>query len=272
MTEYTGRGEARRSIELLWGLRRPPSRGPKPGLRVEDVVAAAVALADAEGLEAVSMRRIGESLGVAPMSLYTYVPSKAELLDLMIDWVYGEQADALDALVAAQPGTRKGARAWRAGLEAAARISWDLAERHPWTAQVSAARSVLGPNETRGLDRMLALLADTGLRGRDQVAIVDVIALFVGGMARRAVEIREAPRRTGKTDDEWWNERAPLLENLYGPDQFPHLVAVAQDGGFDAPPGSVDYLMQFLVDDFEFGLQRLLDGIEAYIEAGGTRR
>ena len=101
--EYAGRGDPRRSLDLLWGDAPRPSRGPKPGLDVATIVAAAIALADADGLDGLSMRRVAERLGVGTMSLYTYVPSKAELLDLMLDTVYGEQAAAIRAATTSDP-------------------------------------------------------------------------------------------------------------------------------------------------------------------------
>src|SRR5688572_32372830 len=91
MTEYASRGDHRRTMELLWGRGEPATRGPKPALEVATIVRTAIELADAEGLAAVSMRKIGERLGRSAMALYTYVPGKAELLDLMLDTVYGEQ-------------------------------------------------------------------------------------------------------------------------------------------------------------------------------------
>ena len=282
-TEYPGRGNARRSLELLWGVRRAPRRGPKPGLSVDRVIEAAIDLADREGLTALSMRRVADELGVGAMSLYTYVPAKAELLDLMLDAVFGEQVAELEAF-ASRPGEVRdaepaaeghgggpGVPGWRAGLEARARIDWALAERHPWLTQVSSSRAILGPNETSALDRSLRFLVGTGLTAREMVAAVDTVAMFANGVARRAVETREAPRRTGMTDDEWWREREPLMAEFYDWARFPTVIEVAAAGGFDEPAGTVNYLLQFLVDDFEFGLQRLLDGIGALIEARTNR-
>ena len=82
--EFTGGGDFRRSLELLWGWQEPGRRGPKQRLSTDEVVAAAIAIADSEGLAALSMRRVSEAMGVSPMALYTYVPSKAELVDLHV--------------------------------------------------------------------------------------------------------------------------------------------------------------------------------------------
>ncbi|MGO4423231.1 TetR/AcrR family transcriptional regulator, partial [Streptomyces sp. MCAF7] len=93
-TEHSGSGDISRSLELLWGTGERPSRGPKRGLTLERIVTAAIAVADAEGLAAVSMRRLSAELGTGTMSLYRYVPGKAELLDLMLDQVQSFDPDA----------------------------------------------------------------------------------------------------------------------------------------------------------------------------------
>src|SRR5439155_23227897 len=124
-----------RSLALLWRTRERASRKGKPDLSVDLIVRAAIDIADASGLGALSMRRVAERLGVGTMSLYTYVPGKAELLDVMLDAVYGEP-DRPDAV----PG------GWRARLERIARENLALYQRHPWLLQVATSRPVLGPN------------------------------------------------------------------------------------------------------------------------------
>ena len=104
--EYSGGGDPKRTMALLWGIGKKPTRGPKPGLSVGRIVGAAIEVADAEGLAALSMRRVADRLGIGTMSLYTYVPGKAELIDVMLDTVLGEVAESGDV----EPG-------WRAGLE-----------------------------------------------------------------------------------------------------------------------------------------------------------
>src|SRR6476661_5122429 len=97
MPESTGGSDFRISLKLLWGTKERAPRGPKPTLTVPQIVESAIAIADAEGIDNVSMRRVAERLGVGAMSLYRYVPSKAELLDLMVDAVYGERPAPADA-------------------------------------------------------------------------------------------------------------------------------------------------------------------------------
>ena len=222
-----------RSFELLWGRRRRGSRGPAPGLSVERIADAAIALADAEGLGALSMRRLARDLGVATMGLYRYLPGKVELLDVMVDSVIGEEAVAEEGR-------------WRERLAASARASRALHERHPWLAPATLARPPLGPNAVAAYERLLAAAASSGLRAAETVAAVGLIA----GYGRAAAGRAEAAART----ERFWAERSAFWEEHYDPERFPALTALYEAGAFDDPP-----------DAFEFGLQRILDGIEALL-------
>jgi AcrR family transcriptional regulator len=258
-TEYSGRGDAERAMALLWGEQAAPKRGPKPGLSAARIVRAAVELADADGLEALSMRRVAERLGVGTMSLYTYVPGKAELLDAMVDGVLAEVIEA--------EGDAGGD--WRGRLERRAREYRALYQRHPWTLQVSGARPLLGPNVLALYDSALNAVSGIGLSATEMVLIVGLVGGYVRGAAQEVAEAAAAANRTGQTDDEWWAEREPLLARYFDPERFPTVTAVEAGGGFQ-PSGDLDYNLQFAVDNFEFGLRRVLDGIAAFIAAGGA--
>jgi AcrR family transcriptional regulator len=271
MSEYLGRGDAKRTLGLLWGPRPSGARGRRPGIGQEAIVRAGIEIADREGLPALSMRRIADHLGVGTMSLYTYVPKKAELIDLMVDAVYGEEV-ARPARGEAAPGTEDRRGGLRTRLDAMARGNWDLHLRHRWLLGVSPARSVLGPNEMTLFERALAEVDGLDLSGRDMVAIVDLIATYTRAACRAAAEAMDAPRATGKSDNEWWGEREPLLTayDAFDPQRFPVINRVSADGGFDVAPDGAEYVVQFALDDFEFGLARLLDGIEAYVDGRPT--
>ena len=253
-TDYSGGGDPARSLPLLWRDRKRPTRGPKPGLSVERVVAAAVELADAEGLAALSMRRVADRLGVGTMSIYTYVPAKAELLDVMLDTVLAEVA---------RPD---GAGGWRAGLELKAREDWALYHRHPWILQVSPARALLGPNETELFEAALSAVASTGLSGTEMVLVVSLVSEYTRGAAQSAVGAALAEQRTGISDEQWWAAREPLFDKYFDPGRYPNITRVSTQGAFDQPPGDATYLVAQARQAFEFGLPRVLDGIEAFIE------
>lgn len=267
--EYLGRGDPRRTLDLLWGDGPRRTRGPKPGLTVETIVQAAIDIAGEDGIARLSMRRVADRLGVGTMSLYTYVPSKAELLDLMLDTVYGEQVAAIRS--ATSGGTADDPHSplavdWRAGLTARARADWDLYHRHPWIFQIAHGRGVLGPNELRAFEATLRLVDGLGLTGREMVAVVDLVAMYVGGAARFAVEAGQAPKATGMSDTEWWLARERILAEKMGDGSaFPTVVRVSKDGGFDVAPDAEDYNKAFAIDDFEFGLERVLDGVGGFI-------
>lgn len=239
---------AARTLELLWGARKQPGRGPKRGLSVEKIVEDAIGIADEEGLEALSMRRVADRLGVGgAMSLYTYVPGKAELTELMLEAVLGE-AERPD-------GTASGG--WRAGLELYARESWRLSNRHPWTLRLlSSGRGLLGPNQTAMLDSALAALSGLGLAEDEMVSLLFVVVSYVQGSARTAVEGAHTEQITSVTDEQWWSSYGRLMsEYTADAERYPTLASLSSSAwAFGGAEG-----------EFEFGLQRVLDGIEAFI-------
>jgi AcrR family transcriptional regulator len=256
---YPGSGDIERTMALLWGTSKKPARGPKPGLTVERIVQAAVEIADANGLADLSMRAVAERLGVGTMSLYTYVPSKAELLDVVYDRVVGEQ-----------PLPNDGEGTWRDKLEAMAREEWRQFERHPWLLQVSGARAALGPHVLDWYESALGVVADVGLSGHEMVGTISLVTGYVRGTAQIAHEASEAQARTGMSDDQWWYAHVPLLEELMDSERFPVTASVQTSGAFEELGGDADYYVQRTLDDFEFGLERVLDGIGALIEKRTT--
>jgi len=239
---------------LLWRSKPESTRGPKPGLSVDQIVLAAIDVADADGLAAVTMRRVAEHLKVGTMSLYTYIPGKAELLDVMLDQVYGEVSIPDDAMTG-----------WRNRVEHHAREDWNLYQRHPWVLQVDDARALLGPNELRLYESAFQAVSGFGLTGREMVAVVSLFASYVRGAAQVAVEEARAAEKTGVTDAQWWSARAPILDEYFDPSRYPTLASIDTDGAFDPVEGGEEYNLQFALDTFEFGLQRMLDGIEAFV-------
>jgi AcrR family transcriptional regulator len=229
-----------RSTELLWGTRS------RRGLSLERIVRAAIELADAEGLAAVSMRRVAERLGFTTMSLYRHVPGKAELVDLMRDEVLGEEVLGEEAT--AGTGRRPG---WREELEVWARSGLALYRRHPWLVESSGTRQVPGPNAVASFERALGTVARSGLPPAEVVAVVTLVGGFVESAARQVVEIARIERRTGVSEEEWWGARDSLFQHL---DRYPTLSRIYQEGGYDAP-----------LDPFEFGLRLVLDGVAARI-------
>ncbi|WP_067466321.1 TetR/AcrR family transcriptional regulator [Nocardia amamiensis] len=240
--ETSGGGDIARTLDLLWGSGPRPSRGPKPGLSLDRIVDAAIELADAEGLAAVTMRRVATELGTGTMSLYRYLPGKAELLDLMLDKVQRP----IDGPV----GTVDG---WRAALETLAYESLALYRRHPWLTGVDQSRPVLGPGAMDGMEKVLGAIRPMGLPDRELVSVVIMISGYVLGVARTQLYQQEAERKSGMTDAEFWQAQVPVLGQALATGRYPVMAALSDDAF------SPDF------DHFGFGLQRLLDGLEHYV-------
>ncbi|WFB08881.1 TetR/AcrR family transcriptional regulator [Streptomyces sp. LX-29] len=251
-TEHSGSGDVSRSLELLWGTGERATRGPKPGLDLSRIVATAVRIADAEGLAAVSMRRLSTELGVGTMSLYRYIPGKAELLDLMIDHVNGVGA-----------GSEGVPQGWRATMEHVARGIWDLYHRHPWLIHVDQGRPILGPNAMDGLEFAMRGLDGIGLGDREMINVLVVIDGFVSGVARSFLNAAMAEQRTGVSTEEFWSAQAPVLEKAVTSGRYPVQARMTMD----AFAGTGEEV-------FELGLRSLLDGLEGVIagRAEGGRR
>lgn len=247
-TEYPGGGNLARTMELLWGLAPRGRRGPKPTLTVEEITAAAIAIADAEGLDALSMRRLAEALGVGTMSLYRYVPGRPELLDLMVDRVSAETRPASDTEVG-----------WRGRLEHVARENVALYLRHPWLLQVFPGRPPMGPGVLRKYDDELQSLEGCGLGDVEMNLVLDLVLGYVRGAVMTWVEASRLEERTGLGDHAWWAAVAPTLEQVFDPEEYP-LAARVGEAAAAHYGGSYDPEIAF-----EFGLERTLDGVAVLI-------
>jgi AcrR family transcriptional regulator len=228
---------------LLWGSRSRPSRGRPPTLSLDRIVTAAIAIADAEGLAALSMQRLATELGAGTMSLYRYVSGKAELAALMLDTVIGEPPDYAEA------------GDWRAGLEQWARENYAIFQRHPWTLPLVTDERVMGPNETSHLEAALRTISGCGLSARDMLDTALLVNGFVRGTAQYS--IRATPGAPDKIRRNIGEATAETIEEYDRKDRYPTLVAAMAAAGEDAADAGEQ-------TSFEFGLQRILDGLERY--------
>jgi AcrR family transcriptional regulator len=254
MNERTSAGDPARTLELLWRHPRAgdTQRGPRQGLTVDRVVAAAIESADTEGVQGVTMRRVAQALGVAPMTLYTYVPGKAELLDLMLDTVYGQM-----------PRTDLSSRPWRSRVEAVATANQDLYERHPWAASVSTIRPPLGPGQLAKYEHELTAFEGLGLDDVEMDAALTYLLSFVQAAARSAAEAAATQRESAMSDEQWWAANAPLLARVVDETRYPTAARVG------AAAGAAHGGAYSATHAYEFGLQRVLDGLAALIEGRG---
>ncbi|GAB3186634.1 TetR/AcrR family transcriptional regulator [Nesterenkonia suensis] len=230
-----------RSLQLLWDGLPEPTKGPRPTLTLEQIVQAAVELADTDGLEALSMRQLAQRLGVGTMSLYRYVPSKTELLNLMLDAVSGPDEARKAAL---QSG-------WRPCLEAAGWGGRRLYLDHPWLLQVNWTRPVLGPNSLADMELLMSGLKDLPVTDQEKMSIVTALGAYTVGTVRQEILWQNAPAETGMTDEEFWSDQIPALERAMASGRYPAMAALAED----TFSGSWE-------DSFALGLEIFLDGLE----------
>ncbi|GAA4599861.1 AcrR family transcriptional regulator [Actinoplanes octamycinicus] len=229
--------ELPRTLQVLWGVADRPTRGPQPALSLDRIVATAIEIADRDGLAALSMARLAERLGCAPMSLYRHVANKDELLVFMQDAAPGEPP-------ALPPG-------WRDGLSAWARALRGVLTGHPWILQASAGRPPLEPGQLAWLDRGLSAFAGTPLSQRERVQMVMAALYLTRGEAQiSAVLLSGTP--------DVITDYGALLDRFVTPARFPALTEAVAAGVFraDEPDRS-----------FEIALARLLDGIDLLITA-----
>jgi AcrR family transcriptional regulator len=250
--ERTSSGDPARTLELLWRDPAVVSRhGPRQGLSIDAVVAAATEVADTDGMDAVTMRRLAKALGVAPMTLYTYVPGKAELLDLMLDAAY-----------ASMPRLDTSGQPWRQRLAAIADENKALFENHPWAATVSTVRPPLGPGMMAKYEHELLALEGLGLDDVQMDASLTYLLSFVQAWARGAVDARAALQDSAMDDTEWWAAIGPLLARVLDETAYPVAARVGSAAG--AAHGSA-YSPGHA---YTFGLERVLAGLSQLIEDG----
>jgi AcrR family transcriptional regulator len=241
-------------VAAAWGVRERPHKGPKPALSLGRIVDAAVRVADAEGLDAVSMSRVAAELGTAPMSLYRHVSAKEELLTLMVDAAWGPVSDVP---ASDEPAPGEG---WRAGLS---RWAWALragARRHPWGVRIPLNGLPIMPNEVAWFENALACMAGTGLSEARKASVIMLLAGYVRTLATTEADIEAAIRASGLTPSQWMASYPRMLAELADPARFPALARFIAAGVFEAEDGPDD--------EFIFGLDRILDGVAVLIEAG----
>ncbi|SNY67314.1 TetR/AcrR family transcriptional regulator [Paractinoplanes atraurantiacus] len=208
-------------------------------LTLETVVTRAVELADAEGLDAVSVRRLAAELSARPMSLYSFFGRKDDLIDLMVDHVLGEM------LVADMP-----AGDWRAALKGVLHRQIEVGRRHQWVMGVFGARAPIGPNAARHAEQSFEAIAGLGLSPERATRLLRAVDTYLWGYVTRAGQERAARRRDQLSEQEWRASTDAYLAELTAGGDLPHLAVAGRpallpgDGGFDEG-------LDWLLDGFE---------------------
>jgi AcrR family transcriptional regulator len=204
------------------GAARPPiwirperaARGPRPAHSRAEIAAAGIQVADSDGIEAVSLRRVAATLGTGTTTLYRYIASKDELFDLMIDSAMGER----------EPPAPTGD--WRADLRAIAHENRAMVLRHPWLATLPATRTALGPNSLAWLEATYATVGALDLTPDEAMAHVSTLLTFVRGHVIDELAEQEAARRSGMDMTAWLAAQAPYGETIIGSGRYPHLARI----------------------------------------------
>lgn len=243
---------ADRVLRLLWRHHLPTvgRRGPRPRHSVDEVVTAAIELADRGGLDGLSVRSVAKELGISTMSVYTHVPGKDELLLLMLDALYAE----LPRPPYRGPG-------WRRRVSAVAERNRQLLRDHPWATELAVlSRPSLGPGQTAKYEYELAALADSGLDDVQIDAALSLVLGFVQQQVRSEHDLHRAALASGVSDQEWWAAHGPLLAEVIDPRDYPLATRIGAAAG--------EALGSAYAPDaaWEFGLARLLDGLAALID------
>ncbi|MGB0101051.1 MAG: TetR/AcrR family transcriptional regulator [Nocardioides sp.] len=233
-------------LPLLWREpdgRPPVRRGPKQKASLDEVLDAAIELADADGLAAVSMRGLARALGLGAMTLYTYVPGRDELVVLMVDQVLGRTE---------RPTHRDEVRR---RVEAVAESAYAELSEHPWLLEVDGLRAWLGPQAVARYEWQLSAVDGLGLTDIE----MDQAVVLLEGIAATAVRSRHAvvsaERRSGLTELEWWAANAEAMAELVADRQFPLASRVGQAAG-EVYQAATDPERQF-----RFALDRVADGL-----------
>ena len=253
-SERSSAGDPARTLALLWrDSTALPSRGPRRSIDLDTVVSAAVAVADTDGAVGLTMRAVAQHLGVPTMSLYTHVPGKAELIDLMLDAVYAgiEWPDDDGA-------------PWRDRVRAVADANRSLFRAHPWAAEVSTLRPPLGPGQLGKYERELAAFDGCGMTDVEVDGCHSHLLTFVRANARDAADARTARGASAMDDEQWWAAAGPLLARLVDPSAYPRATRIGTAAG-EAHGSALDP-----DHAYRFGLQRVLDGLAPLVERTAT--
>ncbi len=243
-----------RHLQLLWGLEPEGRRGPRPSRTIEDIGAAAAAIADIDGIAAVSMKRVAQALGLTTMSLYRYLDSKADLLAVMSD------------VAAGAPTVRFGPRwGWRRRLQSWAVGIADVRRAHPWMADVQTGGPPITPNLVSWMELGIRSFESTPLSYQERFSALLMVDSFVSGHVRTTVQTglsapdEPAPRGASEAPKQG-PSYLDLLALVLDPARFPALTRGAPEALGD------DEDEDFFATELHFGLAIVLDGVAALIE------
>ena len=246
------KGTLPEGVAISWGLGKQPQRGPKRELSIDQIIKAAIEIADKDGLSALSMNRLASSLGFTTMSLYRYIPSKDDLLlliqDAACDISFSEKGEEID---------------WREKMREYVRLSIDIFREHPWFNDIPISGVPVTPNQLKLVDMALNSTRGLPLNDYEKMSIV----LLLSGYARSCgiiLKDMDKALQAGKSPGAFSGlDYSSALKKLVTPEQFPDLYPVLMSGAY-TEENEEDNTVG---DDFAFGLERILDGIEQFLSS-----
>jgi AcrR family transcriptional regulator len=208
--------------DVMWGVtpETVPRRGT--GLDRTTIVQAAIAIADTDGMDAVTMRRVAERLNTGPMSLYRYVPDKDALVSMMVDQVIGDTGSGPRRREELPTG-------WRDALRAVAAEIWEVCQAHPWYPEAIMVRPPITPNGAAGLDLCLSIFDDYDLDIGTKMLFVGMIQYSVIGAALMAASEGRTRDRLDMTDQEVMDESLPFMKAMMDSGRYPRVVEFITD-------------------------------------------
>jgi AcrR family transcriptional regulator len=245
-------GKLPNGVILSWGFIKQPRRGPKGELSIEKIVSAAIEIADRDGLGAVSMSRVAQSLGYSAMSLYRYISSKEDLLTLMQDAVCAVPVPPKDRI----PD-------WREGMRVFVRTSVGVFRKHPWFADIPIAGAPLTPNSLRLVDWVLGTMRECPVSDLEKMGFIMLLSSYAraNGILQRDMDLA---LQAGGSEEQFGDYGySDVMKQLVKKEEYPDLYPVVQSGAYTGEADSS------LDDDLDFGLERILDGIAVYLDAKG---
>jgi AcrR family transcriptional regulator len=236
-------------VAITWGLGKQPQRGPKRELSIDQIIKAAIEIADQDGLSALSMNRLATSLGFTTMSLYRYIPSKDDLLLLMQDTaceISFSENEEMD---------------WREKMREYVRLNISLLIKHPWFSDIPISGVPVTPNQLKLVDRALGCTRELPLNDYEKMSVV----LLLSGYARSCgiiLKDMDKALQSGKSPGAFTGlDYSSALKKLVTPEQFPNLYPVIMSGAYTEENEEENTVG----NDFDFGLERILDGIEQFL-------
>ncbi|MEO5874688.1 MAG: TetR/AcrR family transcriptional regulator [Streptosporangiaceae bacterium] len=229
---------------VIWAREPKPARGPQPAYSLDQISDAAIRIADSDGLDALTMRRLAAEIGAGVMSLYRYVSGRTDIIDLMSDRVLRE--------IELKPYED-----WRSGLQWLAQTTREHIHRHPWLVHLPGNAAPFGPHGLALTEHVMGIMDGLGLNIDEMMTSVGLVSGYVSSSVQSEIATRERLRQVGMTMEDWMRVNAPYIRKLLDSGKYPMMERIIIDARWPHMDPE---------EAFDYGLQRVLSGIAATVE------